>query len=116
MKRELWPKVRVGSFVIYADEYEGVFRAKVTEVDVRIYSERAAERWSYPYGLTEETGVVRILYDGQEKVENLKDLIPYSPWRLGRLRRDWSEYQSAKATSDAYRSTYLARITEYREL
>lgn len=116
MKRELWAQVKTGDFVIYADEYEGVFRAKITQVDIRLYEPGSPSRWANPYGLTRETGTVEILYEDQTKIENLANLIRYSSARLARLRRDWNAWQARLATSNAYRDTYLGRIQTYREL
>ena len=114
MKRELWPRVKVGSFVIYADEYDGVHRAKVVETDIKIYEPGTPTRWGYPYGKTSETGTVRIQYDERRLIHNLAELVPYSPWKLGRLRKAWNTYQSAKATAESYREAFLTRVAEYR--
>lgn len=114
MKRELWPKIRVGSFVIYADEHDGVHRAKVVEVDVKIYEPGKPTRWGYPYGLTKDTGTVRIQYDEAKLIHNLADLIAYSPWKLGRLRRAWNKWQAEKAQAEGLRETFLAKVTEYK--
>lgn len=114
MKHELWPKIRVGSHVIYADEYLGVYRAKVVEVDIEIYEPGEPSRRANPYGLTRETGVVRIQYDTTELIENLENLIAYGPSKLARLRRDWNLWQAKKANAEGLRETFLARIQEYR--
>lgn len=114
MKRELWAKVKVGSHVIYADEYEGVFKAKVTEIDIRVYEPGTPSRWGYPYGKTEAEGAVRIQYESQTKIENLADLVTYGATKYAVLRRDWSQWQSRKLAAEPYRTTFLERILEYR--
>ena len=114
MKRELWPKVKPGSWVIYADEDAGVHKARVTEVDIKIYEEGAPSRWGYPYGLTKDTGTVKIRYDETELIHNLADLITYGPTKYAKLRKDWQKLMASKATTEAYRETFQARITEYR--
>ena len=114
MKKALWAKIKVGSWVIYADEYEGVFRAKVVETDLRLYEPGEPSRWGYPYGKTLVSGVVKISYDSKELIENLENLIAYGPGKLARLRRDWNLYQTAKAKSDELNTTYVDRIREYR--
>ena len=114
MKRELWAKVKVGTLVIYADEYEGVFRGKVTEIDIRIYEEGPPSRWARPYGLTKTTGTVRIQYNSLSKIENLADLVTYGTRKYAVLRRDWSQWQRQKAAAEALQATFRARVTEYR--
>ena len=116
MKRELWTSVKTGDYVILADEYKGVFRAKVIQTDIRIYEPGSPSRWGHPYGLTAEAGTVEIEYDGDTKIENLANLVRYSSARLARLRRDWNSWQRWVATSNSYRETYLGRIQTYREL
>ena len=114
MKRELWKNVKVGSLIIYADEYEGVFRGKVTEIDIRIMEEGPPSRWGHPYGLTKTTGTVRILYNKSSKIENLANLVAYGTRKYAVLRRDWSQWRRQKAASDALQATFRARVTEYR--
>lgn len=116
MKRELWRTVKRGTWLIYADEYEGVYRCMVTEVDIRIYEPGTPSRWGNPYGLTAQTGTVKIRYDEGEKIENLANLVAYSSGKLMVLRRDWNRWQKVKASAEAYRETYLARIQGYKEL
>ena len=116
MKRALWRQVKVGSWVIFADPDEGPYRAKVIETDIKIYTPGEPSVWGYPYGLTRETGTVRILYNSTEAVNNLAELLKYNPSRLGRLRREYNTWQSHKATADAKKETYLSRIQEYKAL
>ena len=114
MKRELWPKVKVGTWVIYADEDLGVHKAKVTEIDVKIYEPGEPSRWGYPYGKTKDTGTVRIRYDETELIHNLADLISYGPAKYAKLRKDWQKLAASKAETEMIRETFRARILEYR--
>jgi len=116
LKRELWPRVKVGTWLIYADEYEGVFRAKVVEVDVRIYEPGLPSRWGYPYGFTKDTGTVKIQLDSRELIENLTNLVQYSASRLNELRKAWESWQSVKAEAEGYREQFLALAKELRGL
>lgn len=114
MKRELWKKVKVGSWVIYADQYLGVFKAKVTEIDLMIYTPGEPSRRGYPYGKTADKGVVKIRYDETETIENLTDLIVYGPSKYAVLRRDWTQWQNRKAAAEGFRDTFLERCREYK--
>ena len=114
MKRELWPKVKVGSWVIYADEDAGVQKARVTEVDIKIYEPGEPSRWGYPYGKTKDTGTVKIRYDETELIENLADLITYGPTKFRKLRKDWTSLAAAKDSFENTREIFMARIQEYR--
>lgn len=114
MKSELWGKVRVGSWLIYADEYDGVHRVMVKEIDIRIYEPGEPSRWGHPYGLTKDTGTVKIVYDSTEKIENLADLIRYSQVQLRALEKAWARYQSYKASAETHRGAFLAMIAEYK--
>ena len=116
MKRELWPKIKVGSWVIYADEYAGVFKAKVIETDIRVYEPGTPSRWGYPYGMTEKTGTVKIRYDTQELIENLANLVKYGPAKFEKLRRAWQEWQTVKRDAEAYREAFLDLAQQYKEL
>lgn len=113
MKRALWPQIKVGSFVVYADRYRGVYKAKVTEIDVKVYEPGEPSRWGYPYGKTTETGACKISYNETEILENLENLVAYTPFKLGKLRRAWTKYQDSKATTDLYEEQYLTLIQEY---
>ena len=116
MKSELWEKVKVGSWVIYADQDAGVWKAKVVEVDIRIYEPGEPSRWGYPYGKTAETGTVKIRYNETEIYENLENLVTYGPVKLAKLKKDWNRWRAGKAEADVYKETFLARIQEYRVL
>ena len=114
MKSELWEKVKVGSWVIYADQDAGVFKAKVIETDIKIYEPGEPSVWGHPYGLTAETGTVKIRYNETELLENLENLITYGPAKLAKLKKDWNRWRAQQASSDALKETFLARIQEYR--
>ena len=114
MKRELWDKVRAGAWVIYADEYDGVHRAMVKEIDIKMYEEGEPSRWGHPYGLTKDTGTVKIVYDKTETIENLADLIRYSQSRLRALEKAWTKLQTYKASAESVRETFLGLLREFK--
>ena len=114
MKAELWDKVKPGAWVIYADEYDGVHRAMVKEIDIRIYEEGEPSRWGHPYGLTKDTGTVKITYDSTEMIANLADLIKYSQVQLRALEKAWARWQSYKISAETRREAFLAMLTEYK--
>lgn len=114
MKAELWDKVRAGAWVIYADEFDGVHKAMVKEIDIRIYEEGTPSRWGHPYGLTKDTGTVKITYDSTEAIANLADLIRYSQVQLRALEKAWARFQSYRTSAEVHRDTFLAMITEYK--
>lgn len=114
MKRELWPKVKAGSWVIYADEDAGVHKAKVTEVDIKLYEPGEPSRWGHPYGLTKDTGAVKIRYDETEIIENLADLVTYGATKFRQLRQAWEKWQAVKASADSYEEAFQAMRQEFR--
>lgn len=117
MDSELWSRVKVGDYFLFANQYEGVFKARVIEVDLRIYEESAGpgfpSRWTNPYGLTATTGVVKVRMNSEDRILNLGELIPYKNWMESRLESAWTEYQAKYADMEAYRDIYTALITKY---
>ena len=124
MKRELWKAARTGDLVVYADRYDGVFRAKIVEVDIHIYEKGAPSSWGYPYGKTAESGTVKLEYETlvagrrvkQQKIENLMNLIVYSAGRLGQLKKKWNLWQVAKSKATDLEHQFLVKIEEYKKL
>jgi len=120
VKRADWGRVKRGNRLIYADEYEGVFQAKVLEVDIRLYEPGEPSRYGYPYGKTEETGSVKIEFEvdrvKQERIENLANLIPYGPEKLRILEEDFNNLTEARATVTAYQQVFVGRVREWKEL
>ena len=124
LKKELWKAARTGDLMVYADRYDGVFRAKIVEVDIRLYEKGAPSSHGYPYGLTAETGTVKIEYEtvvaGRRVkhtiVENLGNLIVYSAGRLGQLTRKWNLWQTAKSKAAGLEADFVAKIEEYKAI
>lgn len=114
MRKELWAKIKTGDVVITADEYSGPFRATVIEVDIAIESTEKPLFKEHPYGLTKDTGTIKIRYDTTEQIANLEQLIKYSAQRLEKLQGAWNRYKTALATSSYLLEQYQAMIT--REL
>ena len=112
MKSEYWDGMRRGDWVIYADEYEGVHRAKITEIDIKIYDPGLPSKWGYPYGRTAETGTVKIRYDTTTKIENLENLLAFIPANLTALQKAWATMVAAKAKAETYTEAFLTRVQE----
>jgi len=114
LKSELWASVKRGDFVIYADEYEGVFRAKIVELDIALKTVGKVTEITYPYGKTAETGTVRIQYDSKQLITNLRDLIEHSPARLWSLQQAWEKWQTEKSEADELRAEFLKLASELK--
>ena len=114
MDRKLWEKVKPGDWLIYANEFEGVFKAKVTVVDIRIYTPGDPSVWGYPYGLTKDTGTLTMEYAGKERIENLANLIVWSSVKFLALGKAWQRWQTQKATAKGLRDLFVEMIQEYR--
>jgi len=116
MKTELWPKIRPGTWVIYADDDAGVQRAKISDVDIRVEDSSYPGGYYYPYGKTAATGAVKIKYGEVEILENLENLITYGPEKLGKLRRAWLTWQAVKSQAAAAKENFTELAQEYRSL
>lgn len=112
MNSEYWDEMRRGDWVIYADQYDGVHRAKIVEVDIKLREEGTPSVWGYPYGLTAETGTVRIQYDNTTKIENLENLLAFIPANLTALKKAWADMVAAQAEYDTYTEVFLTRVQE----
>ena len=104
--------MRRGDWVIYADQYDGVHRAKIVEVDIKIYDPGLPTKWGYPYGLTAETGTVKIRYDTTEKIENLENLLAFIPANLTILKKAWATMVAAKEQAQAITEAFYTRVRE----
>ncbi len=100
MNRKLWDKVRESEFLIYASPYEGVFKVLVKDVDIRVYDPDVAGKWTYPYGLTKDTGTVQVQRDGALEILNLGDLMKWSDSVWSNLSTLWQDYLKEKAEAD----------------
>jgi len=114
LKPENWKYVKIGNWFIYATTEIGVKKAKVIETDIKIEYFEPKYKVGYPYGLTAETGVVRIQYDDVKAIANLADLIKFTPARYTRLVKAWNEWQKYKQWSEAYKETFQSLINEFK--
>lgn len=116
MKASDWKNVKVHQVLVYAREEIGVVKAEVTEVDVKVRETVPTLHWAYPYGLTKDTGAVKIKYEQngvtQEHVENLAELIKWNPRIYQELLKAYNSWQQYKTMSDAYKETFLSTIQE----
>jgi len=124
LKKTLWKAVKTGDLVVYADQYDGVFRAKIVEVDIRVSAREEAGGFGYPYGKTAESGTVKIEWETlvaghrvkQTGFENLENLIVYSVGRLVQLKRKWNLWQTAKSQAEGLEADFLVKVEEYKQV
>ena len=115
MKTELWSKVKRGDYLIYANLDDGVQKAKVTEIDITIEVFEPEYKKEQPYGLTAETGIVKIKVGEIELVENLANLIRFNLRYYRDLRQAWSTWQLAKIETEAYKEAFIKERAELKE-
>ena len=119
MKSELWSKVKRGDYLIYADETDGVQKVKVVEIDITIEVFEPEYRKEQPYGLTAETGYVKIQYTvltvTYEIIENLASLIKFNLTYYRRLKARYDTWRSAQATAETYKEDFIGLRADYRE-
>jgi len=120
VKRADWGRVKRGQTLIYADPDVGVFKAKVTELDIRLYEPGEPSRYGYPYGLTVDTGAVRISYDQggvtQEMIHNLGELIVWGPEKFRQLTELWDVLAKYRAAVDASKEEFNAQVLAWKGL
>jgi len=114
MKSEDWKDVKVHDMVIYPSEEYGVNKCEVTEIDVKIVEPLPTYHYERPYGLTKESGVVKIKYTYndvvREEIQNLANLVAWSTTIYRDLLRAYNEWQAYLATANSYKETYLTMI------
>ena len=119
MKSELWSKVKRGDYLIYADEYDGVQKVKVTEIDISIEVFEPEYKKVQPYGLTADKGYVKISWkvDEVEHViaENLANLIRFNLSWFGHLKAAYNKWQEYRATADVFKEVFTDDRAKYRE-
>jgi len=118
LKRYLWKGVRVGDFLVYGDECDGVWRVRVSVVDIKLVETSTglggSSQVSYPYGLTAETGTVRVVFDGHDEIMNLADLIVFDGLTFIELQKAWTEYVKLKAEADRADEEFLTLVRKLR--
>lgn len=112
MNSELWGKVKVGDWVILANIYDGVIKAEVVEVDVKVAEPLPTFHYDYPWGMTAESGVVKLKYDETEKIENLADLVRYKPAYYTELKKAFDEWQQYKGYEESYKAVFTNLVAE----
>jgi len=114
LKSEDWKNVKIHQWLIYPSEDYGVLKVEVIEVDVKIVVELPTFHYDRPYGLTKDTGVIRIKYTYndvvQEVTENLSNLVAYSDTTYRELLRAYNEWQAYLNTANSYKQEYLSLI------
>ena len=116
MKEEYWRLVKAGDYFILANIFDGVKRVRVTEVDVRVLYETPTTYYATPYGLTKDTGRVKVRVNDTEQIEELRNLITYSSIDLHLLQRLYENYAAAKAAMEAAEEVFTAKIQELQQL
>lgn len=114
MKAADWSKVKVHQVLVYAREDIGVVTAEITEIDIKVRETEPTLHYDYPYGKTATQGVVKIKYTlagvVQEHEENLSELIKWNPRYYRELTKAYTDWQTYKTMSDAYKETFLSTI------
>jgi hypothetical protein len=110
MKQSLWKTVKVHQWLIYPREDIGVVKAEVVEVDIKVATLLPTFHYDYPYGLTRNTGTVRIKYEVDKipktDVETLTNLIAYNPSIFQMLSKAYMDWQEAQETADMFRQAF----------
>jgi len=118
MRSEDWKKVKVHQWLIYPSEVVGVVKCEVIEVDVKIVEELPTFHYDRPYGLTAETGTVKIRYSlndvPQEVIENLANLVTYNETAFRDLLKAYNLWQAYLNTANSYKETYQTLVEEKR--
>jgi len=114
LKSKKWKDVKVHQWLIYPTGEYGALKVEVIEVDVKIKVEQPTFHYDYPYGLTKDTGIIRIRYTYndviQEVTENLSNLVAYTETAFRELLRAYNLWQAYLATANSYKETYLTMI------
>jgi len=119
MKSADWKRVKVHQWLIYPTETIGVVKCEVIEVDVKIAEPLPTFHYDRPYGLTKDTGTVKIRYTindvPQEEIENLANLVAYSETTFRELQSAYQKWQEYKAYSENLKENFLTLIQQRRQ-
>jgi len=119
MKSADWKRVKVHQWLIYPTETIGVVKCEVIEVDVKIAEPLPTFHYDRPYGLTKDTGTVKIRYTindvPQEEIENLANLVAYSETTFRELQSAYQKWQEYKAYSENLKENSLTLIQQRRQ-
>lgn len=106
MKVEDWKNVKVGKTLILADVTRGIFRVRVTEIDVEITVEHPTYHKARPYGLTADKGTVKIMVGETEELASLVDLIKFKTGLFNTLTKNYLLYSSYLDTANEYKEAF----------
>jgi len=112
LKSEEWKRVRRGQTLILANTTVGVVKATVIELDVEVEVTHPTYRKERPWGLTAESGTVKLRYGETEIIENLQNLMKYSPGRFAHLARAYDLWDTYTNYAAAYRDAFNTLISE----
>lgn len=112
IKSEEWGRVKRGQTLILANTTLGVLKVTVIELDVEVEVTHPTYRKENPWGLTAQTGSVKIRYNETETMENLQNLMKYSPGLFARLRKAYNDWQQYNDYAVAYREVFTTLISE----
>jgi len=119
MKSKDWKDFKVHQQLIYPSEDYGVLKCEVTEVDVKIVVELPTFHYDRPYGLTKDTGIIRIKYTYndviQEVTENLSNLVAYTETAFRELLKAYNLWQAYLNTANSYKQEFLQLLTTKQE-
>lgn len=110
MKGEDWKRVKRGQTLILARKDIGVVKATVIEIDIEVEVTVPTYRKEKPWGLTAETGTVKLKYDDTEIIENLQNLIKYSSDVFTRLKKAYDDWRTYNTYAAAYEESFLTLI------
>lgn len=112
MKSEDWKRVKRGQTLILARKDIGVVKATVIEIDIEVEVTRPTYRKEKPWGLTAETGTVKLRVDDTELIENLQNLVKYSSSVFVRLKKAYDDWKAYYDSAAAYEEAFTSLINE----
>ncbi|MBA7595155.1 hypothetical protein ES703_02114 [subsurface metagenome] len=106
MKVADWKNVKVGTTLILADIHRGVFRVRVTEIDVEITVDHPTYHKARPYGLTKDRGIVQIMVGETVELGNLLELIKFTTSMFNTLTKNYLLYSSYLDTANEFKEAF----------
>jgi len=111
VKSEDWKRVKRGQTLILARKDLGVVKATVVEIDIEVEVTHPTYRKERPWGLTAETGTLKLRVDDTELIENLQNLVKYSSGVFMRLKQAYDTWKTCKDYADAYEESFSTLIS-----
>jgi len=112
VRKELWPKIRACIDLIWAHEVRGVLVVHVVETD--LFPPK------YPYGLTKDTGIVKIQFEEEgikkELIKSLENLIWYKTEYYQNLRKLWNQLVKRRGEMEKAKHKFLELVKELKEM